>query len=217
MLHFVAAPSTQVKNRHQHPPSSSFPHLVQTDVQSQKMIISGSLSLSLTINIIPPPFLLQREHSFWIKDINRKTQIRLCFIALKGQFHQIFCFWFSSWISFPQLQSIPLGPFQIFQKFAEIFAAHDAPPVSLTPVANGKNLQQVVSSLIIGPIVWHQCRLHRRQICRWYRWHQWQICHWYQQICHWCRWYRWCTLTCDYLRQFSKIRNSPNGILWGWG
>ncbi len=27
------------------------------------------------------------------------------------------------------------------QKFAEIFAAQGAPPVSLTPVANGKNLQ----------------------------------------------------------------------------
>jgi hypothetical protein len=23
-------------------------------------------------------------------------------------------------------------------------------------------------------------------------------------ICHWCRWYRWCTLTCEYLREFSK-------------
>jgi hypothetical protein len=28
-----------------------------------------------------------------------------------------------------------------FQKFAEIFAAQGAPPVSLRPVANGKNLQ----------------------------------------------------------------------------
>ncbi len=23
-------------------------------------------------------------------------------------------------------------------------------------------------------------------------------------ICHRCRWYRWCTLTCEYLREFSK-------------
>jgi hypothetical protein len=41
----------------------------------------------------------------------------------------------------PQPQSIPLGPFQVFRKFAEIFAAQGAPPVSLPPVANGKNLQ----------------------------------------------------------------------------
>ncbi len=25
-----------------------------------------------------------------------------------------------------------------------------------------------------------------------------------RQICHRCRWYRWCTLTCEYLREFSK-------------
>jgi hypothetical protein len=37
----------------------------------------------------------------------------------------------------PKPLIIPLEPFQ----FAKIFAAQDAPPVSLTPVANGKNLQ----------------------------------------------------------------------------
>jgi hypothetical protein len=36
----------------------------------------------------------------------------------------------------PQPQSIPLGPFQIFRKFAEIFASKGAPPVSTTLVAN---------------------------------------------------------------------------------
>jgi hypothetical protein len=25
------------------------------------------------------------------------------------------------------------------------------------------------------------------------------------------------TLTCEYLGEFSKIRNGPNGIIWGWG
>ncbi len=39
----------------------------------------------------------------------------------------------------PKPLSIPFGPF--FRKFLEIFAAQVAPPVSLTPVANGKNLQ----------------------------------------------------------------------------
>jgi hypothetical protein len=36
----------------------------------------------------------------------------------------------------PQPQNIPLGPFQFFRKFAEIFASKGAPPVSTTPVAN---------------------------------------------------------------------------------
>jgi hypothetical protein len=31
-----------------------------------------------------------------------------------------------------------LGRLQLFQKFAEIFAAKGAPPVQLTPAANGK-------------------------------------------------------------------------------
>jgi hypothetical protein len=34
-----------------------------------------------------------------------------------------------------------LGRFEFFRKFAEIFAAQGAPLVSITPVANGKNLQ----------------------------------------------------------------------------
>jgi hypothetical protein len=33
------------------------------------------------------------------------------------------------------------GHFDFFRKFAEIFAAQGAPLVSMTPVANGKNLQ----------------------------------------------------------------------------
>jgi hypothetical protein len=35
--------------------------------------------------------------------------------------------------------SIPLGPFQFFRKFAEIFTVQRAPPVSLTLVANEKS------------------------------------------------------------------------------
>ncbi len=35
------------------------------------------------------------------------------------------------------------------------------------------------------------------KICRRCRWYQWQIC-------RRCRWYRWFTLTCEYLRDFSK-------------
>ncbi len=36
--------------------------------------------------------------------------------------------------------------------------------------------------------------------------------------CHRCRWYRWYTLTCEYLREFSKkIRKEPNVIFSGLG
>ncbi len=42
-----------------------------------------------------------------------------------------------------------LRPFQFFLKLAEIFAAQGALPVSLTPVANGKNLQSEKFSLFL--------------------------------------------------------------------
>jgi hypothetical protein len=36
-----------------------------------------------------------------------------------GQCHEIFCFWFFHESIFPQTQSIPLGPFQVFSKIHE--------------------------------------------------------------------------------------------------
>ncbi len=37
-------------------------------------------------------------------------------------------------------------------------------------------------------------------------------------ICHWCQRHRWCTLSCEYLSEFSKkIWNGPNGILTLYG
>ncbi len=44
-------------------------------------------------------------------------------------------------------------------------------------------------------------------------------CHWYRwQICRRCRWHRWCTLTCEYLREFSKKFEMILMLLSGaWG
>jgi hypothetical protein len=91
--------------------------------------------------------------------------------------HEIFCFWFFSWISFPQPQSIPLGPFQIFfknsQRYSQVKVHHRYhqhwrqiclryqrhqrqifPPVSLVlliPVANnGNNLKEVFFGFFIN-------------------------------------------------------------------
>ncbi len=41
----------------------------------------------------------------------------------------------------PSIWVYQYGLFEFFRKFAEIFAAQGAPPVSTTPVANGKTLQ----------------------------------------------------------------------------
>jgi hypothetical protein len=82
----------------------------------------------------------------------------------------------------------------------------------------------------------HRCQRHRRQICRRYQRHRWQICHRYQR-------HRQQILPPVsvvllilvanlplvstipavnlelqiYARLLEKIRNGPNGILWGWG
>ncbi len=55
--------------------------------------------------------------------------------ALKGQCHEIFDLWFFH----ESVSTKPLSiPYKFFRKFSEIFADQGAPPVSLTPVANGK-------------------------------------------------------------------------------
>jgi hypothetical protein len=59
-------------------------------------------------------------------------------IVLKGQCHEIFDFWFFHESVSPRPLSIPIGPFRIFRKLAEIFTVQSASPVLLTLVANGK-------------------------------------------------------------------------------
>ncbi len=136
---------------------------------------------------------------------------------------------------FPPSPRDPLRQLWIFSKIRRdiLFASQGAPPVSTTPVANFQ----------FRYCCWHRqqiCRRyhwHRLQICHRYQQHRqnsvlnltpvWlipvAICHrccWYRQQfcrrCHQCCWHRWCTLTDEYLQIFEKIRNGPNGILWGW-
>ncbi len=42
--------------------------------------------------------------------------LQMLYVSLKGQCHEIFSFWFYHESVYPQPQSIPLGPFQIFSK-----------------------------------------------------------------------------------------------------
>ncbi len=61
--------------------------------------------------------------------------VNIKMFEFKGKVSQDFCFWFFHESVSPQPQSIPIGPFRIFQKFAEIFASQGAPPVSRTTAA----------------------------------------------------------------------------------
>ncbi len=72
----------------------------------------------------------------------------------------------------------------------------------------GKFAASINNTSETGGKICRQCRWYRGQFCprcRWYRRQFCRRCHWQGwQICHRCRWYRWCTLTCEYLRKFSK-------------
>ncbi len=164
---------------------------------------------------------------------------------LKGQCHEIFCFWF------PFMNQFPLSPwvyysgrFEFFRKFSEIFADQGWPPVSTTPAANfatsftsvvdtggkfatgvndaggqfatcvkdtGGKLATGVKD--IGGKQWEQYQA--ADTSKW-TWRQKFI---YMLsllskgvptkleiffICHRCQRHRWSTLSCEYLREFSK-------------
>ncbi len=122
-------------------------------------------------------------------------------IILKGQCHEIFGLRFFTWISSPKLRLHHYGRFKFLQKFAEIFPVQGAPPMSLTPVANEKKINQKIFlfffwtplgsrvsiyihfflqvhfklSAQFDLIACHRCRLHWWQICCQCRWYQWQF------------------------------------------
>ncbi len=73
---------------------------------------------------------------------------------LQGQCHEIFYFWFFSWISFPQ-----------------------ALEYTIRAVSNFFENSRRYSQLKVD----HRYQRHRRQNCRRYQRHQWQICHRYQR------------------------------------
>ncbi len=164
---------------------------------------------------------------------------KYCCVSLKGQCHEIFCFWFFSWISFPQ-----------------------APEYTIRVVSNFFENSRRYSQLKVD----HRYQRHRWQICHRYQRHRRQVCHrcrWYRWqtmrlISGWgglkvnlkAKIYIYVNSTIqrcpnkiitiflikDFFhlppvsatpvvklelrispRILEKIRNGPNGILWGWG
>ncbi len=101
---------------------------------------------------------------------------------------------------------------EFFWKFSEKFAAQGA-PVSLTQLANGKNLQsekfQIFCLFIIATGVNDTSNTGGKFIARYY-WYWWQI--WNK-----CSWHWRCTLTCEYLHEFSKKLKWPLCYFQGLG
>jgi hypothetical protein len=106
----------------------------------------------------PAPDLSQFNHSFVHHYLITDCSFAVAIAALlKGQCHEICCFWFFSWISFP-----PAPEYLI--RTVSIFSSQGAPPVSTTSVAN----LPLVSTTLVA--ICHRHKRHWRQIC-----HRWQI------------------------------------------
>ncbi len=114
-------------------------------------------------------------------------------VPLKGRCHEIFCFRFFSWITFPQAPDnnirIISNFFENSRRYSQVKVHHVAnlPPVSMTPVANCRRYQRhrqqnfATSSLVLLTPV---ANLPLVANCHRYQRHRWQICH----RCHWHRW-----------------------------
>ncbi len=171
---------------------------------------------------------------------------------LKGRYHEIFCFWFFSWISFPQASDYTVRAvsnfFQNSRRYSQLKVCHGCQQhrwqvektfkqknfnnFVWTPLGSRVNIYinfclQVhfkVSTLQpdIVAIICHRCQRHRWQICSRRHWYRWQFANGVidtggkfatginnasengGKICHRRRWYRRCTLTREYLSEFSK-------------
>jgi hypothetical protein len=88
-----------------------------------------------------------------IDETNRKPRVSR--LVLKGTVWQDFRLLVFFMNQFPPSTWVYLyGHFKVFQKFAEIFTVQGAPPVSLTPLVNRKNLQAEKISIILFGHLW---------------------------------------------------------------
>ncbi len=89
------------------------------------------------------------------------------------------------------------------------YTGGNLPQVSMTPVANNGNTIRLLTSELEEKNL-SVCWLYYSQVLKKFK----NILIEDFLICHQCRWHRWCTLSCEYLREFSK---RFDGILWGGG
>ncbi len=170
---------------------------------------------------------------------------------LKGQCHEIFDFWFFSWISFPQASEYTITAISNFFENSRRYSRlkvhhrcqwHRSQMEKILRQKNFKNFAWAPLSSRVNIYINFCLQIHFQVSAAWYcshylppasltpaanlhRWHRWQICHRCQQ--HKGNW--WQNLPPVSLtpvvhldlrvspRIFEKIRNGPNGILWGGG
>ncbi len=108
-------------------------------------------------------------------------------VILKGQCHEIFCFWFFSWINFPQAPEYSIKTvsnfFESLRRYSQLKVCHRCQHIY--KFLHSSSLSGVCS-LILFPLFATGVNNTRETGGKIYR-----QCHWYRgQICHRCRWYR---------------------------
>jgi hypothetical protein len=89
--------------------------------------------------IFSPPLKVHKRENFISSDLKVwKPQAYLPIRGLKGTVPRDFRLQVFYESVSPKPLIIPLGRFEFFRKYAQIYAAQGAPPVSLTPLANEK-------------------------------------------------------------------------------
>ncbi len=81
-----------------------------------------------------PPIKMEDGSGQILRKVKRKIYLKEG--SLKGQCHEIFRFRFYHESSYPKPLKMTLGHFELFRKFAEIFASQGALQISTTPVEN---------------------------------------------------------------------------------
>ncbi len=156
-------------------------------------------------------------------------------IPLKGQCHEIFCFWFFSWISFPPAPEYPIRTvsnfFENSRRYSQVKVHHRYQrhrwqncrrPVSMTPVANCHRYQQWEQYQAADTLkwTWRQKCIYMLSLLSKGVPTKLLKCFWLKIffICHRCQRHQWSTLSCDYLREiWGKLiheKNQKSKISW---
>jgi hypothetical protein len=114
---------------------------------------TGIRGLAQARSKFPVPDLSCEVVAKYLNSCKKKLTLKLetlragGFPTLKGQCHEIFCFWFFFMNQFPPSSRVfHLDRFKFFRKFAEIFASQGAPPV---PTLKSSPVDQLRSAIFL--------------------------------------------------------------------
>jgi hypothetical protein len=135
----------------------------------------------------------------------RKNKTILFLISLKGQCHEIFDFWFFSWISFPQASE---STFTAISNCFENSRRYSWLKVHHWCQRHRWQMEKIFKQKNFNNFVWAPLGSRVNIYCIYIFAFKFTLRRLQPDIvliiCHRCRWHRWCTLTCEYLREFSK-------------